>query len=335
MLRGFASGRSVHAALVLAFAVAAGSANAQPYPAPAAPAPAPAPYPGTPPPAPPPVPAPYPPPATSAQPAPAQPYAPAPYPAPYPYPAPSPYQQPYYYQAQPAPYPTLPPPAFAPISDLPYAARRAPKVPRPARVFPWRWIFELGGTFELGQVEHLVDGQSIEINTSTPDDHTLRGAFDLRLALQRRFGRWFALAGQLGWTNWQSDYLDNTGRARSNYFSLVVQPELRLPLGKCRRCPALLLAGRAGVALSIRGRDQESHSALEELHVGPGTVYGVRLGLEVPFGDRVSLRFSTGYEVASLRNRVEYQGLGSENLEVRIERPSTTLGLSIGLGDGT
>jgi hypothetical protein len=196
-------------------------------------------------------------------------------------------------------------------------------------------MFELGGTFELGQVEHLVDGRSIEINTRTPEDHSLRGAFDLRLSLQRRYGRWFALAGQLGWTNWQSDFLDNTARARSNYFTLVLQPELRLPLGQCRRCPALLLAGRAGVALSVRGRDLQGRSSLDEMHVGPGVVYGVRLGLEVPLGDRVSLRFSTGYEVASLRNRMEYEGLGSESLTVRIERPSTTLGLSIGLGDGT
>ncbi|HEX6239546.1 MAG TPA: hypothetical protein VFZ61_01585 [Polyangiales bacterium] len=262
-----------------------------------------------------------------AQPAPYAAHAPYPAPAPYPYAGAPPYPQP----ALPPGY-VLPPPAF-PISDLPYAQQSAP-APKP-RNYPRRLLLELGGTVHYGTVQHRVDGEFIETHGDSYSDHTLHGAFDFRLGLQRRFGRWFALAGQFAWSNWQSDFLNSTHRRRSNYVGLVVQPEVRIPFGRCRGCPSLFFAPRVGLGLSMRGDDSRHHSALEEVNVGSAFLYGMRGGLEFPFGPRVSLRLSTGFEAVWLRNRVEYAGLGSELSTIRVERPSTMLGFSIGLGDGT
>jgi hypothetical protein len=194
----------------------------------------------------------------------------------------------------------------------------------------WRIAVEAGGTGMLGRVDHYADGKRLPIDRYHSYSPT-NGAFDFRLTVQRVFGNWFALGGQLGWTNWQSVHLDETNRLRSDYLSLAVLPELRLPLGRCRRCPALLVAGRGGVALAIRGEHEWQGGGRERSEPGVGAVWGARAGIEVPLGSRVRLRFSTGYEGALLRHRVTYRELGSEVLAFRIQRPMTTLGVSVGL----
>jgi len=248
----------------------------------------------------------------------------------YPYAQPRAY--PYGYPAQPYPYVVRDPnsPEARQATVLAAMEERQIEAARGAPAFLWRIAVEAGGTGFFGRVDHYADGKRLPIDRYHSHSDT-DGAFDFRLTVQRAFGNRFALGGQFGWTNWQSDHLDETLRLRSDYVSLAVQPELRLPLGRCRRCPALLVAGRVGVALAVRGKHEYEGAGREQSDLGVGAVWGARAGIEVPLGSRARLRFSTGYEGAWLQHRVAYRALGSEVLAFLIQRPMTTLGVSVGL----
>jgi hypothetical protein len=260
-------------------------------------------------------------------------YPPA-YPPAQPYPYTQPQAYPYGYPAQPYPYVLVPEDS----REARRAAKRAAREEKrrlaelmPQRVFLWRLLFEAGGTVEFGRVEHFVDGARIRTDEPAPRSRSLHGALDFRATLQRTFGRWFALGGQLGWTNWQSDQLEMQQRWRSNYLSIAAMPELRLPFGECRRCPALFVAGRVGLAVAWQGDRQFRGRSIESVDTGVGAVWGARAGLEIPVGSRARIRFSTGYEGALLRHRASYRDVGSEVLTFRIQRPLTTLGVAVGL----
>src|SRR5262245_38161683 len=66
---------------------------------------------------------------------------------------------------------------------------------------PWSATVQTGGTLAIGTVEHRVSGKLVDT-----DDDDIDITFDLRGSVTRSFGRWLALTGQLGWTNWDSYY---------------------------------------------------------------------------------------------------------------------------------
>ena len=261
--------------------------------------------------------------------------APAAPPQAYPYAQqPQPYAQPhaYAYPAQPYPYVVQDPnsPAARRTTKLAAIEEREIEALRGPPVYLWRIAVEAGGTGAAGRIDHYADGKRVPVGRYHGYSNT-DGAFDLRLTVQRVFGKRFALGGQFGWTNWQSDHLEEALRLRSDYVSLAVQPLLRLPLGRCRYCPALVMAGSVGVALAVRGKHEYQGDARERSELGVGAVWAARAGLEQPLGSRVRLRFTTGYEGAWLRHRVTYRELGSEVLSFLVQRPMTTLGVSVGL----
>jgi hypothetical protein len=193
------------------------------------------------------------------------------------------------------------------------------------RTSPWFATVEAGGSLAIGEVHPYVDGRRVRRDESS-DLHS--GVFDLRGSLTRSFGRWLALSGQLGWTNWQSDYREHAGYGRSDYVSLSAAPELRLPLGRCARCPALYLGPRAGFVVSHLDLSAPRAAVDEDGSFGWGGLVGGRGGIQLSFHRRLAfgMRLETGVEMAWLRHQVTLSGAGQERQLFVMGRTSTSIG---------
>jgi hypothetical protein len=197
---------------------------------------------------------------------------------------------------------------------------------------PWRHRLSVqgGGTTLLGTVEQEVDGRPIRTvkpRTQGDSPRDLLAAVDVRASYSALHGHWSALTLQLGWTNWQSQYMKDAGHRRSNYFSVGLSPELRIPLGKCVRCPAGFLAPKGGFALSLRDQRALRAAAYEHGRAGVGGFWGVRAGMDIPFHPRFGLKVETGVEQSFLRHHVHYEGAGEELQTFKISRPITLVGM--------
>jgi len=239
-------------------------------------------------------------------------------------------------RAQPAPAQPvyIPPPSWvqpAPPFELAGPPRGLPRGRRPWPSYVWRIRAELGGTVAMGRAQPYVADEPVRWRRAGTDVDILHDVFDARLTLDRLFGAWFGLGLQLGFSSWQSEYLAALDNPRSETLSLLLAPELRPRMGKCRGCPILLLGVRLGAALSIPGQYGQADARLADAQLGGGPVWGAQMGLELPVAARVRLRASLGYEGAKLRHRVTYGALGSELVSFRIDRPYGSLGVAIGV----
>jgi hypothetical protein len=241
-------------------------------------------------------------------------------------PAPPPpvyYPPPQTYPGQPAW--AVPPPSF-PVVQPARPPREAPPWPD----FPWRVALEFGGS-AAGLAYPSVDGRPLQRHETVEYGEELEGVADLRLTLQRVFGRWFGLGLQLSWANWQSGYLAPLGHPRSNYLALALQPELRLPIGKhCRRCVTVILGARGGPVLNLPGHYGQVSSGVDTQRGGSG-LWGGFMGVECRLAQRLSLRALIGYEGAILKHEVDYGRAGSESIAFNLHRAQITVGLAVGL----
>jgi hypothetical protein len=173
----------------------------------------------------------------------------------------------------------------------------------------WTVMGQAGGTLVKGEIEHWAGGHRVR----TADDHP-RLMFDVRGTLTRAIGRWFALSAQLGLTNWQSEYRHMAGYRRSNFVTAGLSPELRVPLGRCIKCPLLYAGPRAGAIVSQRDRRAPRASVEEEGLFGFGGVAGGRAGLRMRVSRRHALgvALEVGVEKIWLRHEVHLTGVGSE-----------------------
>jgi hypothetical protein len=188
---------------------------------------------------------------------------------------------------------------------------------------PWSATVQTGGTLVMGGAKHYVDGEHI-----ATDKDDLDVTLDLRGSVTRSFHRWFSLSGQLGVTNWNSIYRYDAGYYRSNYFSLAVSPELRLPFGRCVRCPALLAAPRLGFVFSQLGHETAHAVVKESGWAGWGGVFGLRLGLVLRLSARraFGLKLETGVEKTWLRHEVMLSGIGRQDQSFELTRMCNLVG---------
>jgi hypothetical protein len=196
---------------------------------------------------------------------------------------------------------------------------------------PWsyRGSAQGGGTLIFGEVAHEVDGERIATGKDPFGDEsgdTTHFVVDARGSVAALWKRWASLSAQLGWSNWQSGYLRRASHRRSNYFGLGISPEARLPLGSCKRCPALYTGPKAGFALSLRDQRSLRAGAKENGRTGVGYYWGWRFGMDLTFHPRVGLRIESGYESTRLYHRVHFAGGGDEEQTFIIKRPITMIG---------
>lgn len=190
---------------------------------------------------------------------------------------------------------------------------------------PWSITAQGGGSLGFAQVRHYVDGRRVQNDGNGDDAYFL---IDTRASLARAFGRWFALAGQLSLTNWQSEYRRQAGYRRNNFVALALSPELRLPLGRCLRCPVLYAAPRLGLVGSQRDQRAPHAAVKEDGRFGTGMVAGGRLGLQLRIHRRLAmgLKLETGFDKTWLRHEVELSGVGQETQRFVLVRPVNLVG---------
>jgi hypothetical protein len=177
---------------------------------------------------------------------------------------------------------------------------------------PWTAMGQVGGTAGAGRMTHYADGHRISTGDISGDDAWF--LLDARASLTRAFGRSFALTGQLGVTNWQSEYRAHAGYRRSNFLSLGLSPELRLPIGRCRSCPVVYLGPRGAFVLSILDQHAPRASVQESGRAGLGALVGGRLGIQLRIHRRlaIGLKLEHGFEKVWLRHGVHLSGIGEE-----------------------
>jgi len=195
------------------------------------------------------------------------------------------------------------------------AQRSAPPVPA------HRVGVMVGGSLN-GRVQQRIDGHSV----TSVDGETLDGAADLRSYASWFVRRWFVLSGYGGVTNWQSGYLTSAGHHRSNFFPLGLGAEVRIPFGRCRRCPSLFLGEWASVVISQR--DQRAPYLRVEEHgsFGVGGSWSFAGALDIPFRGRFGLRMQVAWERTILRHWVELSGVGTQRERYDLQRSSVMLG---------
>jgi hypothetical protein len=170
---------------------------------------------------------------------------------------------------------------------------------------PWALVVQLGGTPASGEVAHYYNGK--RINTGHGGDE-LNLALDLRGTVSRAYGKYLALSGQVGLTNWDSGYRFRAGYDRNNALTVALSPELRLPLGSCTFCPRLYAGPRAGFAVA-GGRDARTHNnGPAKTRANYGWVVGGRLGiaLRVRKDSSYWVTLEGGYEKTYFQQRVRF-----------------------------
>lgn len=241
-------------------------------------------------------------------------------------PPPNTYPPPTVYGQAP-PY-ALPPPPF----DVERSWQKPKRVRGAYRALPWRLLLEIGGSGPWGSAAPAVDGHSISGPNAVGDADELLGVFDLRFSVQRLIGEWFGLGLQLGLASWQGEYLNNLRHKRSEYVSLALVPEARIRFGStCRRCVYMVFGGRVGALLSIPGEYARDGFGYADAKLGPGWLWGLQMGLELRFSERVGARVLGGYEGAHVYNDVDYGRWGSERMSFKLSRGVMSFALVVGI----